>query len=57
MMNVVGIGHKMKDDKWINDRIGMLIIEMSFLQDGDRDEDRIYCGDEDKCILLKEMLN
>ena len=57
MIHVIGIGHKMKDDKWINDRIGMLIIEMSFLQDGDRDEDRIYCGDEDKCVLLKEMLN
>jgi len=47
----------MKDNKWINNKIEKLLIEMSFLFTDDTDEANIYTGCEAQCELLKEMLN
>ena len=47
----------MKDNKWINDRISILIIEMSFLFTDDTNEGNRYTSCEGQCELLKEMLN
>ncbi len=46
----------MKDNKWINERISMLLIEMGFLFTDDTNDANTYTGCEAQCILLKEML-
>ncbi len=47
----------MKDNRWINNKIGILIIEMGFLFTNDTNDGNRYTSCEGQCELLKEMLD